>query len=368
MLWKCRQMDGKEIDGECVKVESFGGTIVNKVKRTMGQNRCFGCNFFPVHVVLSVCLFYIAVHGRLHVTAALYAKSLEEYMFTPLDCLRCKCAPLRVPGRKLIQASARWHCCVVYLSNQCPFSILHLFLSHGLSLSSSNQVFSFTTHLSPVSHSPFFLCTACIIEPVAQLVVEHRIVQSESTWGSQGRPKTEFDCNTHLIAHTLDIYTCKKKSIITVEHSFAKWNGPFKKRSQKGNDKGTSVSLLSMLMYNCWRKAYVTLRCTPEDKHLLVKSRAADQWQNELVYHVHDRTHESSRLTVAIRTIGQVIVQCWWRLLWHNPADLDAISHRSALIKGNELGLRQKEFSQLLQFNIYFQLHCSLITGSAPPC
>lgn len=149
--------------------------------------------------------------------------------------------------KKWIQAFARWHCCVVYLSNQCPFPILHLFLSHGSSLSSSSPLFPFTTHPSVLCFSlPLFSMHSMyyMIEPVAQLGVEHRTIQSELTWGawrSQGRPRTESVCHTHLIAHTFNIYTCKTNNTITVKHSFGKWNWPLKKkRSLKRNDKGTS--------------------------------------------------------------------------------------------------------------------------------
>lgn len=68
VLWKCRQE-------ECVKVRSlvcvWGVTMVNKGKRSMATKQMF-CddNSFPVHVVLSVRLFWsIAVYGKFHVTA-----------------------------------------------------------------------------------------------------------------------------------------------------------------------------------------------------------------------------------------------------------------------------------------------------------
>lgn len=274
--------------------------------------------------------------------------------------------------KKWIQASARWHYCVVYLSNQCPFPILRLFLSHGSFLSS--PLFHFTTHPSVLCFSlPLFSMHSMY---VAQLGVEHRTIQSELTWGawrSQGRPRTESVCHTQPWLHTHSIFIHAKLTIQSQNTLLESETGPFKKRkrkkrSPKGNDKGTSS--LSKWMYNFTRKAYVILSFTTEDGHLWVVegSRSMDKWIGVFGHHGHDRTHESWRLSVAIWTRGQVIVQCWWRLLWHSPCDLDVISHGSVVIKGNKWGLRQKEFSQRFQFNIYFQLSCSPITGSAPPC
>lgn len=92
-------------------------------------------------------------------------------------------------------------------------------------------------------------------------------------------------------------------------------------------------------------------------------SRAADQWINELV---------SLGITAMIELTKaddyQLQFEPEGRSLFSAGGGCSVISHGSALIKGNKLGLRQKEFSQRLQFNIYFQLSCSPITGSAPPC
>lgn len=171
---------------------------------------------------------------------------------------------------------------------------------------------------------------------------------------------------THTWLHTHSIFIYVKLTIQSQSNTLLESEtSPLKKNHRKGMIKAQVHD-----QSGCTRKAYVTLCFTTEDGHLWVVegSRLMDKWIGVFGHHGHDIIYESSRLSVAIWTRGQVIVQCWWQLLWHSPSDLDVISHGSAVIKGNKQGLGQKEFSQLLQFNIYFQLSSSPITGSAPPC
>lgn len=153
---------------------------------------------------------------------------LRHWRIYPVNAHRFAC----LEEKKWIQASARWHCCVVYLSNQCPFPILRLFLSHGSSLSS--PLFHFTTHPSVLCFSlPLFSMHSMY---VTQLGVEHRTIQSELTWGawrSQGRPRTESVCHTQPWFLTHSIFIHAKLTIQSQNTLLESETGPFKKRKRK---------------------------------------------------------------------------------------------------------------------------------------
>lgn len=87
--------------------------------------------------------------------------------------------------KKWIQASARWHYCVVYLSNQCPFPILHLFLSHGSSLSSSPLSF-YHPPLHPLFLTPPFF--------YAQHVLYDRASCTAGSWTQNHTVRIDMRC------------------------------------------------------------------------------------------------------------------------------------------------------------------------------
>lgn len=92
-----------------------------------------------IWVSLSACFeslqFIVKIHRKLHVTAALACRLCAGvYVFTTVVSALEVCADSWLSGKEVVKTIARWHCCVMYLSTQCPLpfstsvSITWLFL------------------------------------------------------------------------------------------------------------------------------------------------------------------------------------------------------------------------------------------------